>query len=157
MFRKPAQRVRRRGAVTVEFALMAPVFLVMVLGVTETARMFEMQNQLQVAAREGARMAAMDRTGLTSQGQSTNANVVQDVKNFLAATGMDPNDINVQIVSHEDPTAGFNLDDPTNSLKYFQVKVSVPFSASSQVVPEAADFKLQSKIVFRNTKLFAAN
>lgn len=157
MVRKPAQRVRRRGAVTVEFALMAPVFLVMVLGVTETARMFEMQNQLQVAAREGARLAAMDRTGLTSQGQSTNAKVIQDVKNFLAATGIDPNDINVQIVSHEDPTAAFNLDDPANSLKYFQVKVSAPFSASSHVVPEAADFQLQSKIVFRNAKAFAAN
>lgn len=59
----------RRGAATVEFALVAPVFLTMILGVTEVSRMFEMQNQLQVAAREGARTGVMDRTGLTSAGQ----------------------------------------------------------------------------------------
>jgi Flp pilus assembly protein TadG len=147
----------RRGAVTVEFALMAPVFLVLVLGVTETARMFDLQNQLQVAAREGARMAAMDRAGLVGEGQSTNAKVIQDVKNFLEASGIDPDQVNVQIVSHDDPSAAFNLDDPANSLKYFQLKISVPFHASSTVVPDAVNFKLESKIVFRNAKAQVAN
>lgn len=143
----------RRGAVTVEFALMVPVFLTLVLGVTETSRIFEMKNQLAVAAREGARMAAMERSGLVAEGQSTNAKVTRDVKNFLQAAGLDPDDINVQIVSHQDPTATFNLDAAANSLKYFELRISVPFDAASTLVPpDMTDFNLESKIVFRNAK-----
>ena len=132
---------------------MAPVFLALVLGVTETSRMFEIKNQLAVAAREGARMAAMERSGLVAEGQTTNAKVVQDVKNYLKASGLDPNSINVQIVSHDSPGSTFNLDDPANSLKYFELKISVPFSAASSICPpDLTDYHLESKIVFRNSK-----
>lgn len=141
----------RRGAVTVEFALIAPVFLVLTLGVVEVSRMFELQNQLSVAAREGARMATMERSGLVPEGQSTNAKVIQDVKNLLKAQGLDPDDVNVQIVDHEDPTKAFNLDDPANSLKYFEVRISVPYQAG-YTPPDLTDFSLHSKIVFRNSK-----
>ncbi len=151
--KNPVTRRVRRGAVTIEFALMAPVFLVLVLGVTETSRMFEVKNQLAVAAREGARMAAMERSGLVADGQSTNAKVIADVKNFLEASGLDPSDVNVEIVSHADPSTGFNLDDPANSLKYFELKISVPFEAASAVCPpDLTEYNLQSKIVFRNSK-----
>lgn len=151
--KRPTTPQSRRGAVTIEFALMAPVFLVLILGVTETSRMFEVKNQLAVAAREGARMAAMERSGMVAEGQSTNAKVIQDVKNFLEASGLEPDDINVQIVSHDDPSVGFNLDDPANSLKYFELKISVPFEAASAVCPpDMTEYNLESKIVFRNSK-----
>lgn len=150
---KKFHRAIRKGAVTIEFALMIPVFLTLVLGVTETSRMFEIKNQLSVAAREGARMAAMERNGLVAEGQTTNAKVIQDVKNFLEASGLDPNDVNVQIVSHDDPTAAFNLDAAANSLKYFELKITVPFEAASSLCPpDLTDFNLESKIVFRNSK-----
>lgn len=147
------QSQARRGAATVEFALVAPVFLALVLGVTETSRIFEVKNQLAVAAREGARMAAMDRSGLVAEGQSTNSKVVADVKNFLKASGINPEDVNVEIVSHDDPTAAFDLDAAANSLKYFELKISVPFDAASTICPdELTDVDLESKIVFRNAK-----
>jgi Flp pilus assembly protein TadG len=152
MTHNPFSRARR-GAATVEFALVAPVFLAMILGVTETSRMFEVQNQLQVAAREGARTAVMDRTGLTSAGQSTNAKVAQDVKNILAATGLDASKINVEIVSHDNPSQAFDLDATANSLKYFQLKVSIPLGAASKIVPEnMVNANLKTKVVFRNAK-----
>lgn len=152
------QPAARKGAVTIEFALMAPVFLVMVLGVTETARLFEVHNQLAMAAREGARTAAMERSGLVAEGQTTNAKVTQDVKNFLAATGIDPADINVQIVHHDNPAEAFNLDAVANSLKYFELKITVPFdSATSICPPDMTDFNLESKIVFRNSKVQAVD
>jgi Flp pilus assembly protein TadG len=139
----------------VEFALVAPVFLAMVMGVTEVSRLFELQNQLQVAAREGARTAVMDRSNLGSAGQSTNDKVIQDVKNILAATGIDPSQINVQIVSHDNPSAAFDLDSAANSLKYFELKISVPYSATSSIVPDdMTNVSLGSKVVFRNAKVF---
>jgi Flp pilus assembly protein TadG len=143
----------RRGTATVEFAIVAPVFLAMILGVTEVSRMFEVQNQLQVAAREGARTAVMDRNGLVTGGQTTNAKVTQDVKNILAATGLDPNKINVSIVSHDNPSQAFDLDSTANSLKYFELKVSVPYSATSKIVPDdMVNVNLGTKVVFRNAK-----
>jgi Flp pilus assembly protein TadG len=143
----------RRGTATVEFAMVAPVFLAMVLGVTETSRMFEVKNQLAVAAREGARTAAMERSGLVADGQSTNAKVTLDVKNYLKAAGLDPDKASVKIVSHSNPGSTFNLDDPANSLKYFELQISIPYSSTSSVVPPSlANFNLQSKIVFRNSK-----
>lgn len=146
---RPAQR---RGSAVVEFAMVAPVFMIITLGVSETARMFEMQNQLVTAAREGARMAVMDRTGLG--GGTTNQKVAADVKNFLTASGMDPDQIQVAIVSHEDPSQTFNLDNPANNLKYFQVRVTVPFGACSPLAPPGVDeLSLTGKVVFRNTKI----
>jgi hypothetical protein len=148
------QQQNRRGAVTVEFALIAPVFLTLILGVTEASRLFELQNQLAVAAREGARMAAMDRSGLVNEGQSTNTKVTNDMKNFLEAAGIDPADVNIEIVSHDDPSQMFNLDDPTNSLKYFEVRISIPYGNVSHMTPPGMeDQQLGAKVVFRNSKL----
>ena len=144
----------RRGTATVEFAMVAPVFLTLLLGVTETSRLFETRNQLAVAAREGARMAAMDRSGIVADGQTTNAKVTQDVKNFLQASGLDPDKVNVEVVSHDDPSQAFNLDDPANSLKYFELRVSVPYNEVSHLAPPGMEeHQLGAKIVFRNSKL----
>jgi Flp pilus assembly protein TadG len=140
--------------VTVEFAMVAPVFLTLLLGVTETSRLFETRNQLAIAAREGARRAAMDRSGIVAEGQSTNAKVTQDVKNFLKASGLDPEKVTVQVVSHDDPSQAFNLDDPANSLKYFELRVSVPYNEVSHLAPPGMEeHQLGAKIVFRNSKL----
>jgi len=54
----------------------------------ELTRMFEVQNLLDTAAREGARLGAMDREGLLQDGQSTNDNLTADIKNFLASNGV---------------------------------------------------------------------
>jgi len=151
---RPTKQKNRRGAVTVEFALIAPVFLTLILGVTEASRLFELQNQLSVAAREGARMAAMDRSGLVNEGQSTNTKVANDMKNYLEAAGIDPDDVNIQIVDHNDPSQAFNLDDPNNSLKYFEVRISIPYGDVSPMTPPGMeDHQLGAKIVFRNSKL----
>lgn len=50
---------REKGAVAVEFALILPVFLVLVLGIFEFGRAFNIQVSLSQAARESARHAAI--------------------------------------------------------------------------------------------------
>jgi len=146
------QRVRK-GAVAVEFAIVAPVLLAIMFGMIQYGKAFEMQNQLQVAAREGARFASMDHTGMLSAGQTSNQKLIQEVKNFLATYGIAQNDVTVTVKDHANPTSDFNLDDPHNDLKLFDVKVSVSYSKVS-LTPVSAnnDYGLTAKVVFRNGK-----
>src|SRR4051812_46748295 len=50
-------RRRTRGQALVEFALILPVFLIMLMGVIDLGRAIWAQNSLAAAAREGARLA----------------------------------------------------------------------------------------------------
>ena len=58
---KQIQRRRRReaGAVAVEFALILPIFLALVLGIAEMGRAFNIQVSLSEAARQASRYAAI--------------------------------------------------------------------------------------------------
>jgi TadE-like protein len=53
-------RRNRRAAAAVEFALVAPVFFLLVLGMIEYGRMVMVQQVLTNASREGARAAVLD-------------------------------------------------------------------------------------------------
>ena len=153
MFRqhKSNQPLNRKGAVAVEFAVMAPVLMTIVMGLVQTTAMYDAQNMLETAAREGARFAAMDREGMLADNQTTNQKIEQDIKNFLASSGLDPNDVQVDILDYEDLSKTFDLDNPDNDLRLFQVEVKVPYSSISYTpVSEANDHGLSGTIVFRN-------
>jgi Flp pilus assembly protein TadG len=140
----------RRGVVAVEFAIVAPVLLAIVFGMVELSRMFEVQNLLDTAAREGARFAAMDRDGLLQDGQSSNDKLASDVKNYLASSGIPRDSVTVAVKDHEDPGADFNLDDSANDLKLFDVHVSVELSAVSHTSLGSGNGTLTGSITFRN-------
>ena len=54
------QRLRsERGASAVEFAFIAPVLILLVLGIVEFGRAFQVQGTLSAAAREGVRTMAL--------------------------------------------------------------------------------------------------
>ena len=65
---KRPRGARERGAVAVEFALVLPIFLGLVLGIAEFGRAFNVQVSLSEAAREAARYAAIhcSKTGYTA-------------------------------------------------------------------------------------------
>jgi Flp pilus assembly protein TadG len=117
----------RRGAVAVEFAAIAPVLLAVVVGLNELSRVYNVQNTLETAAREGARFASLDRTGMLQEGQTANSKLISDVKNFLATSGINKNDVTVTIKDAE-TGATFNLDDEDNDLRLFELMISVPYS-----------------------------
>jgi Flp pilus assembly protein TadG len=151
--KKMKQKRVRKGAVAVEFAIVAPVLVSLMFGMIQYGRAFEMQTQLQVAAREGARFASMDHTGMLANGQTSNQKLVQEVKNFLATYGLSANDVNVTVKDHTNPTSDFNLDDPKNDLKLFDVNVSVNYSKVSLTpVSVNSDYGMTGKVVFRNGK-----
>ena len=141
----------RRGAVAVEFAIVAPILLALVFGLIELGRAFEMQNLLEVAAREGARFASMDRDGMLEPNESATDKLVDDVKNFLATNGIDKDDITVEVKDYEHPDQDFDLDDPANDLELFEVRITVDWSDMSLTpVATVDDYPLVSKVVFRN-------
>src|SRR5690606_472052 len=53
-------RKNRRGAAVVEFALISPLFFLLILGMVEYGRLVMVQQILTNASREGARMAVLD-------------------------------------------------------------------------------------------------
>jgi hypothetical protein len=149
--RKRRLRTGRRGAVAVEFAIVAPVLLAILMGMVELSRVFDVQNLLDTAVREGARLAAMDREGLLQDGQSANEKVTSDIKNFLASNGVPRDSVTVAIKDHENPNEDFDLDDPANDLKLFDVHVSVDASALGFGARALHDGSvLTGSITFRN-------
>ncbi|MEX2316208.1 MAG: TadE family protein [Pirellulales bacterium] len=150
--RNPQSKIRnRKGAVAVEFAIVAPILVAVLFGLIGLGRAFEMQNLLEVAAREGARFASMDREGMLDPNESANQKLIDDVKAFLASNGINAEDITVEVKDHENPSDDFDLDDPENDLKLFEVRISVDWSdVSLTPVSGADDHPLTAKVVFRN-------
>ncbi len=88
-------RRNRGGAAAVEFAVVAPLFFLMVLGMIEFGRMIMVQQVITNASREGARMAVLD--GATTAGVRT------AVQNYL------------QGASIRDAVVAVNPDPPTSA------------------------------------------
>lgn len=140
----------RAGAVAVEFAAVAPLLLAVVVGLIELTRAYNVQNTLEMAAREGARYASIDRTGILQDGETANSKLITDVKSFLATSGINPNDVTVSVVDAQTAST-FDLDDPANDLKLFQVRISVPYSkVSYSPVKHYNASTLSTALTFRN-------
>jgi Flp pilus assembly protein TadG len=150
-WKRRLQSAARRGAVAVEFAAIAPLLLAVIVGLIELSRVYSVQNTLETAAREGARFAALDRSGMMLGGKTANQKLIDDVKNYLASNNINPEKVSVKVTAADDPESDFNLDDPANDLELFQVRVDVPYSDVSYTpVSDANDYSLNAALTFRN-------
>jgi Flp pilus assembly protein TadG len=70
-------KCRRPGAATVELALVAPLFLLMLAGIIEFGQAFRLEHALSNAARRGARAAIVD--------GATTSQVTEKVKTHCAS------------------------------------------------------------------------
>jgi Flp pilus assembly protein TadG len=75
MIRAHAKCERRQGVAAVEFALLLPFIMILLLGIWEVGRLINADEMVNNAAREGARQA--------STGLRTNAQVVAEVQYYL--------------------------------------------------------------------------
>ncbi|QDU87225.1 TadE-like protein [Pirellulimonas nuda] len=151
MTRNRSPKTDRRGAVAVEFAVIAPVLMAIAVGMIEVNRVYEAQNLLATAAREGARFASMDREGLLRDGQTANQKLSDDVKTFLASNGIPRDSVQVGIKDHDNPSLDFDIDEPTNDLRLFEVQVSADYSGVSySPVAPGDDYSMSATMVFRN-------
>lgn len=111
--RKSKPRKMRRGAAVVEFAIVAPVFFLLVFGMIEFGRMVMVQQVLTNASREGARRAVLDGVSTTD--------VETAVNDYLANASISGATINV---TTQAPT-------PPDIAESRIVTVSIPFSQVS--------------------------
>lgn len=127
----PVTRNPRRGAAAVEFALVAPVFVTLVLGSIEIGRGCAATQKLASALREGGRLATMDYADHLQKGQTPNDKVMQDIRNFLTASGIPGDKVTLSITYADGQNAGqtFNFADPANALARFQIRAEIPYSA----------------------------
>ena len=143
------RRPERRGAACVELAIVAPLFVMAALGTVEATRMFEIQNQLAMASRSAIRTASMERHGLITSGQTTNGKIIQDVRNFLTSNDLAGNTARIAIVDPADHTTTLDLDDPTNDLKLFELKIELDVG---NLAGFTRNLTLSHSLVFRNAR-----
>ncbi|WP_455834993.1 TadE/TadG family type IV pilus assembly protein [Pseudarthrobacter siccitolerans] len=68
-------RASERGAVAVEFAIVAPVLVMLLLGIVEFSRAYNAQASLSAAAREGVRVMAITGNQTTARSAAKTAAV----------------------------------------------------------------------------------
>ncbi|HKB38613.1 MAG TPA: TadE family protein [Gemmataceae bacterium] len=133
MVRTRTRASARRGVAVVELAVLLPFLLVVLLGIWEVGRLIEVQQILNNAAREGARIAAqgqiINQTSAPTQIQvnSGTPDVYDTVKNYLTRAGIDTTGMQLNFAFTSGNTA---LTDPYQATKgqSFQVTVSIPFN-----------------------------
>jgi Flp pilus assembly protein TadG len=115
------QGKNRAGGAIVELALLMPVLLILLLGCWEVGRMVQINQILNNAAREGARVA--------STGLNTYSDVNTVVNNYLTTAGIsNVNKLQVQVVNVTQ-NAGPKYDpSQAKQLDQLQVTVLLPFS-----------------------------
>lgn len=123
----------RRGAAMVEFAFVAPVFLLLIIGTIEMGNALEASTQLSSALREGGRLAGMDWEGIIAENETPNQKVIRDIKNFLTAAGYPGDSVTVTITSAEGTDVGetFNLGNPDNEMRLFKLEATIPYEQIS--------------------------
>lgn len=68
-------RASERGAVAVEFAIVAPILVMLLLGIMEFSRVYNAQASLAAAAREGVRVMAISNNASTARSAAKNTAV----------------------------------------------------------------------------------
>jgi Flp pilus assembly protein TadG len=112
-FRRSRRR-NRGGVAVVEFAIVAPVFVLFVMGMIEVSRGLMIQEVITNAAREGARAAVVE--------SSTTSTVTSAVQTYLTAANVPTSAATITVTI---PAVRYN--------NFATVTVSVPYSKVSWV------------------------
>jgi Flp pilus assembly protein TadG len=140
--RIPNSTLARPGVASVEFALVLPLLLLLLVGVWELGRIVHVQQTVNGAARDGARLGAqaniVSASGAYTQIRFSTGtpNVVDSVKAYLAASGITDHAglvvefqfVEPAVTGGPTPTAADA--DPYTGVKNqrFRVRVSLPYA-----------------------------
>jgi Flp pilus assembly protein TadG len=115
MTRASILRKRRRGVAAVEFAVLLPLILTLLLGIWEVGRLVEIQQLLSNAAREGGRQS--------TTGQLTNSQIQSVVTQYLQVAGLPTTNVVVTVQNLTHPAADVSQ---ASYLDNIQVTVTIP-------------------------------
>ncbi len=143
----------RRGAATVELAMVLPLLLSLVLGVAEFSRAINAYNQMFAAVREGGRLAAMDFSEFVTNNQTANQKVERDIRAFLSASGLPGNAMTITI-TEPDSQVTFDLQNPNNYLRNVRITASIPYSSISNLPAKfLGETTLSASMVYRKGRV----
>ena len=91
-------RKSNRGATLVEFAMVLPLFLLLLFGIIEFGRYFFVQHTVQFATREGTRLALVGGTLVGADGKpmTRTASIIKEIKDN-ASLAINPAEISISI------------------------------------------------------------
>lgn len=147
---RPAER--RRGAAAVEFAVMSPLFVMLILGLLEGGRGFEVANTIEMAIREGGRLASMEWDGIVPRESNPNQKVIDDIRAFLKASKIDADKAEISITSAEGDDEGeeFILHQKANVGRYFKIRVAMHYEDLARYpIRILAGRQVVGEVVFR--------
>ena len=136
MIRRQPRPRPRPAVAAVELAFLLPLLLMFIIGIWEVGRLIQVQQSLNNAAREGARLAAqgliINSNGVPTEVYANSSggpyNVQDTVKNYLAQAGYDTTGLQVTFAFVSGNTS---LTDPYQAAKgqNYSVTATIPFSS----------------------------
>lgn len=147
----------RRGVAAVEFALIAPVFLALILGMVAVRKAVHTTTVMDAALSQSGRLASMDAGLDLPTGMTLNDKIILDVRNFLRASGIENDESNLTItITRADDASGnaldpmpnppsigetFDLSDAANRNRLFRIGIEIPESATGSSITDIMDLK----------------
>ena len=102
-FARGARR-HRRGAACVEFAVLSPILLILILGIIDVGQFVNVGQSVSNASREGARVAARQATTNVSKVEAAVKNYLTDMHTNLPSSA-----VQVTVVNSGSTVAGADL------------------------------------------------
>ena len=126
-------RRNRDGVAALEAAVVMPMMLILVLGTIEMGTALRASTIMQSAVREAGRLANMNWSQVVEAGDTPNAKIERDLRNFVTASGLPGSSLSVSITHAEGANSGqtFDIADEDNELELMDITVALPYSSIS--------------------------
>lgn len=123
----------RRGVAALEAAVVMPVMIILVLGTIEMGTALRAGTIMQSAVREAGRLANMKWSDHVEQGDTPNAKVERDLRNFVTASGLPGNQLTITITHADGENQGqpFDISDSDNDLEMMTIRLTLAYSEIS--------------------------
>ncbi len=147
-----------RGVAAVEFALILPIFLLLLMGIVEFGRYFFVQHTLQFATREGVRLALVGKTLDDPLGNPMSRvdSIVAMIQNY-ASIALNPANLSISIFpvqpNYSDPTGWKGTLNAGNSGDYMRVRTQYTFAFITPLIGNffsGGTVALQAEATYRN-------
>lgn len=127
------QTSQRRGVAALEAAIITPVLLILVLGTIEMGTALRASTIMQSAVREAGRLVNMDWQSVVGDGDTPNAKVERDLRNFVTASGLPGSALTISITHADGPNTGqaFDIADENNELELVKIQLSLSYTQIS--------------------------
>jgi hypothetical protein len=130
--RSSGSKESARGSTLIEFALVLPLFLIMLFATVEFGRYFYVEHTLQYATREGVRLGLVGRTLEDPNGHALDrAQSITRIIRERARIAVDPNDLSVSIypvnADYSDPPGWQQMQDPGSAGTFMRVRARCTF------------------------------